>query len=382
MKKKRSFDWITGGFLISYQALLLIGLPFYYYFNRPSLALYAIAFVLLYIAGMSVTTGYHRYFSHRTYKAHPVVETFLLFFGSMAIQSSALRWSHDHRLHHAHVDTDDDPYSINKGFWYAHFFWMLRKAPPINKTLVSDLLQNPRVVLQDRFIALFMFGSNALVWLLVGWLFHDFLGAFVITVALRVFVLHHLTWFINSLAHTWGDKPFCQEQTAVNNHILSLLTFGEGYHNYHHVFAKDYRNGVRWFHFDPSKWLIWMLSKLGLTRDLRRVDKLTIQKRIVTERKALLIEKVRKLNYIKQADLEQEIETISNKMVEKLTSWYALCKELKQPKQPELVTKIQQELAALSVDLKEDWRKWRVLSKTIFKLKPGLSELQLIEYLG
>src|SRR5205085_875743 len=150
------------------------------------------------------------------------------------------------------------------------------KADPINNKLVTDLLQNPRVMFQHRFILPLMFGSNALVWFITGWLFHDFLGAFVITVGLRIFALHHFTWFINSLAHTWGDKPFCQEQTAVNNAVLSLLTFGEGYHNYHHVFAKDYRNGVRWFHFDPAKWLIWTLSKIGLTKDLRRIDKLTI----------------------------------------------------------------------------------------------------------
>ena len=363
-------DWGTASFLISYQLLLVLSLPFYFYFNLPSLALVGVSIALLYIIGLSVTGGYHRYFSHRTYKAHPIVETFLLFFGAMAMQSSALRWAHDHRLHHAHVDTDKDPYSINKGFWYAHFFWMLKKADPINPKLVSDLQQNPRVMFQHRFILPLMFLTNALVWLFVGWLLNDYLGAFFIAVGLRIFVLHHFTWFINSLAHTWGDKPFCQEQTAVNNLILSFLTFGEGYHNYHHVFAKDYRNGVRWYHFDPTKWMIWTLSKLGLVKDLRRVDKLTIKKRMVLERKALLLEKIGKLPYVEQEQLAGLVESVSEKMVEKISSFSNLYKELRTIKQPALIETIRKELHSLQAGLKEDWKHWKRLSKGILNMKP------------
>lgn len=368
--KNRTFDWGVGGFLISYQVLLLLSLPFYFHFARPSGALIGISIALLYGIGISVTGGYHRYFSHRTYKANPIIESILLFFSAMAIQSSALRWSNDHRLHHAHVDTDKDPYSIKKGFWYAHFFWMLQKADPINPKLVSDLLQNPRVMFQHRFILPLMFGTNALIWLFVGWLLNDYLGAFFIAVALRIFVLHHFTWFINSLAHTWGDKPFCQEQTAVNNLILSFLTFGEGYHNYHHVFAKDYRNGVRWHHFDPTKWFIWILSKLGLAKDLRKMDTLTIKKRLVLERKALLLEKIRKLSYVKQEDLEKEVLLISDKMVEKIVSCSTLRKELRKLKQPDLISKIKEEIRKLRASLKEDWKRWKLLSKAILSLKP------------
>lgn len=369
---KKPIDWGIAGFLISYQFLLLLSLPFYFYFAAPSLTLVGISIALLFIVGMSVTGGYHRYFSHRTFKAHPVVESVLLFFGAMAMQSSALRWAHDHRLHHAHVDTDQDPYSINKGFWYAHFMWMLEKADPIDPKLVSDLRQNPRVVFQHRFIIHLMFGTNALVWLFVGWLLNDYLGAFFIAVALRIFVLHHFTWFINSLAHTWGDKPFCQEQTAVNNLILSFLTFGEGYHNYHHVFAKDYRNGVRWYHFDPTKWMIWILSKLGLVKDLRRVDKLTIKKRMVLERKALLLEKIGKLPYVRQEQLAEQIESISNKMIEKLMSFSNLCRELRNFKQPALISKVKKEIFDLRMSLKEDWKQWKLLSRGILSLKPIL----------
>ncbi len=348
--KKRPFDWSVGGFLISYQVLLLLALPFYFIYASPTWALFGISAAILYTSGLCITGGYHRYFSHKTYKTHPIIESVLLLFGALAMQSSALRWSHDHRLHHAHVDTDDDPYSIKKGFWYAHFFWMLYKPDPIDPKLVSDLTRNPRVMFQHRYILPLMFGGNALVWLVLGWLLNDYLGAFIIGVGLRIFVLHHLTWFINSLAHTWGDRPFCQEQTAVNNLVLSFLTFGEGYHNYHHVFAKDYRNGVRWFHFDPTKWIIWGLSKIGLARDLHRMDKLTIKKRMIIERKALLLSNLRTLPAETRIKLTNEVEQLSSSLLEKLN-------DLKKPKKPDL--------KIIRARLKEDWKNWKRLSRVV-----------------
>ena len=96
-------------------------------------------------------------------------------------------------------------------------------------------------------------------------------------------MLHHFTWFINSLAHYWGHQNYSTEHSAVDNYIICLLTFGEGYHNYHHTFAYDYRNGIRWYHFDPTKWLIWMLHKLGLARDLKVVNNARIAEQMIKE---------------------------------------------------------------------------------------------------
>ncbi|MFZ0566318.1 MAG: acyl-CoA desaturase [Chlamydiales bacterium] len=364
--KNHEFDWKTGVFLITYQFLLLCSLPFYFYYFNPSKELIAVSVLLLFVVGISVSGGYHRYFSHKAYKAHPIIEFTLLFFGAMSIQGSALRWANHHRLHHAFVDTDKDPYSIKKGFWYAHFLWMLHKPDPINPKLVSDLQGNSRVMFQHRYIAFLMFGTNALIWLFVGWLLNDYLGAFFIAVALRVFLLHHFTWFINSLAHTFGSKPFCQEQTAVNNLILSFLTFGEGYHNYHHVFAKDYRNGVRWYHFDPTKWTLWTLSKIGLVKDLRRVDPLIIKKRMVLERKVLLLNRIHKLAQAKRDPLQKEVQLIADRLVEKIESCRVLCKELGKLEQPKLVNKVKKEIYRLRLSLRQDWRKWKSISKVVF----------------
>ncbi len=270
-------------FLI-YHLFVLIAIPLYFLFCSLTLSPFIWGFFLFFASGMGVTAGYHRYFSHHSYKAHPVVECVLLFFASLALQGSAYQWSHDHRLHHAHVDTDKDPYSINKGFWYAHFIWLLEPSSPLNERVVSDLKKNPRVMFQHKYPLSMMFATNFLVWLGLGFLTGDFLGTFMIAVVLRIFCGHHATWFINSLAHTWGERPFSKEQTAVNNYIISFLTFGEGYHNYHHVFAKDYRVGVRWFHFDPTKWLVWTLEKLGLVSDLHRTDKKTIENKMLASK--------------------------------------------------------------------------------------------------
>ncbi len=371
---KKEVNWGPAIFLITYQLLLVMAMPFYFYYAPPGIGMIAVSIVLLYLTGLSITGGYHRYYSHRTYRTNKFVESALLFFGSMAGQGSALRWSFDHRLHHAHVDTDEDPYSIKKGFWYAHFLWILDKPRDIDPKVVPDLIKNKLVMFQDRYFPYLMVLTNAIVFFIVGWLLNDYVGAFFLAVWIRFFALHHFTWFINSLAHTWGDKPFCQEQSAVNNYLISFLTFGEGYHNYHHTFANDYRNGVRWYHFDPTKWLIWTLNKLGLADGLKRMDPLTIKKRMVMERKNLLIEQLTELWYIKKDELEKKVHEISDRIVTKI----AQCNQLKEQyrqirkeyQQHEMISQLKAEIKSLKKSLRQDWRLWMHLSRHIMRLKP------------
>lgn len=368
---KREINWGPSLFLIIYQALLLVTLPFYFYYATVSWSTVAWSVILLYLTGMSITAGYHRYFSHKSYKTNRVVEAFLIFFGSMAGQGSVLRWSYDHRLHHAHVDTDDDPYNINKGFWYAHFLWILDKPGEIDKKLTADLQRNPLVMLQHRWYGTSMVVSNLMAFAFVGWLCADYWGAFFLAWWLRFFVLHHSTWFINSLAHTWGDRPFCQEQTAVNNFIIALLTFGEGYHNYHHVYANDYRNGIRWFHFDPTKWLVWTLNKLGLAWDLRRVDNTTISKRMVLERKNILLEKVKNGCAEKKEELELAIQSMSDQIVDRLAAIHRLSKEYKDTQTKALAKQIRMEIKELKRHIHTDWKEWMRLSRQVMRLAPA-----------
>lgn len=372
MQKEKCINWGPVIFLASYQAILLALLPFYFYYNKPALGTVITTIVLLYATGLSITAGYHRFYAHRSYKTNRFIETLLLFFGSMAAQGSALRWSFDHRIHHAHVDTDEDPYSIKKGFWYAHCLWIWEKPRKIEPKIVSDLLKNKLVMLQHHYYKLSMVASNALVVLLFGWLFNDFLGAFALVCGLRMFLLHHFTWFINSLAHTWGDKPFCQEQSAVDNYFLSILTFGEGYHNYHHVFANDYRNGIRWFHFDPTKWLIWTLNKLGLAHGLKRMDSVTIEKRIVTESKTVLLERITKNCSAKKDELEKAVHEMADRIVAKIATFNKLKEEYLQKKQEashEIVKQLRIEIKNLKKSLRHDWYEWIALSKNIMRLE-------------
>lgn len=369
----RGINWGPAAFIVIYHACLLTALPFYFYYYTPSLSLILISIALLYATGISITAGYHRYFSHKSYKAHPVIEAILVFFGSMTAQGSILRWSFDHRLHHAKVDTDNDPYSIKKGFWYAHCLWILEKPRQIESRLVADLERKKMVMFQHRHYPFMLVASNALATLFVGWLLNDYVGAFVISLWLRIFFLHHFTWFINSLAHTWGDKPFCTEQTAVDNFIISLLTFGEGYHNYHHTYANDYRNGIRWYHFDPTKWLIWTLNKLGFTQDLKRMDPLTIKKRMVLERKDLLYGQLSELWYVKKEELEQSIQEISDRILEQIADFKKLTEKYriaKLAKETDLLNSIKMELTQLKRSLNTDWKRWKKLSRNIMGLKP------------
>lgn len=369
----RGINWGPVTFLITYHVILFAALPFYFYYNNPSWGMILTSIILLFFTGISITAGYHRYFSHKAFKASPTIEAILVFLGSMTAQGSILRWSYDHRLHHAYVDTNEDPYTIKKGFWYAHFLWIIEKPRTIESKLVADLERKKMVMFQHKYYPFMMVGSNAIATLFVGWLLNDYLGAFILSLWVRLFFLHHFTWFINSLAHTWGDKPFCTEQTAVDNFLISLVTFGEGYHNYHHTYANDYRNGIKWYHFDPTKWIVWALSKVGLVSDLKRMDPYTIKKRIVLERKGLLNDRLTDLWYVKKEELEKNIQEISDRILDKIYEFKKLTEKYraaKKQKEKELLVSLKEEIRQLKKSLKTDWKEWKTLSANIMRLRP------------
>lgn len=366
----KNFNWGPALYIIGYHLLLLISLPIYFYYYTPSWQLILTTVALVYFTGLGVTAGYHRLYSHTSYKINPVVESIVLFFATMGTQGSALRWSFDHRIHHAFVDTDKDPYSIRKGFWYAHFLWLLEKPKPIENKIIADLVKKPLLNFQHRYYGPLMFSVNLLVTLFFGWCFNDYLGAFLFTWIVRMFCLHHLTWFINSLAHTWGDRPFCQSLSAVDNYLISMLTWGEGYHNYHHTFSYDYRNGIRWYHYDPTKWLIWTLSKLGLASRLKKNNSHFIEKRIILEHKQLLLDKINVSVSDSKKAWEEQVVAVTDAMLDKL-------QQLKQAKEDYLSVKIskvggKEALADLKLKMKaaqegfkEEFKDCKVLSKQV-----------------
>ncbi len=291
----------------------------------------------------------------------------------MATQGSALKWSCDHRRHHAFVDTDRDPYSIKKGFMHAHMFWLFRKTEPLDQKVVADLYRNKLLLFQHKYYALLMVLTNALVTLFVGYILNDYLGAFVITWGVRLFFLHHFSWFINSIAHTWGSQSFSQEHTAVDNYLISLVTFGEGYHNYHHTFANDYRNGIKWYHFDPSKWVIWTLSKLHLATGLRRISSYRIKERMVIETKEELTAKLKTLWVDNKKSLEQRVENLTDDLLSKLSEMKALAMEYNNSKKEGIcksqLKSLKNKLKVLEKNLHTEWESWQKFAKAVIRQK-------------
>lgn len=231
--------------------------------------------------GMSITAGYHRLWAHGTYKAHPILKWLLALFGASATQNSILVWASGHRRHHKHVDdNDNDPYSANRGFWFSHIGWMLRDYPTgqYDFSNSADLQRDPVVMFQHKHYIALVLIMNFLPALLVGWMLGDIWGGIIWVGILRLVLSHHFTFFINSLAHMWGKRPYTDSNTARDNFWLALVTWGEGYHNYHHFFQHDYRNGVRAWQYDPTKWFIFAASKIGLAWDLVRTDAFKIQR--------------------------------------------------------------------------------------------------------
>lgn len=267
-------NWVTSSFLAVINILSVVAVPLYIW--HFGLDWFQVGlFLFFYIAtGLSITLGYHRLFSHLSFKAKLPVRLTTLIFGACAFENSVLDWSSDHRKHHKFVDHEDDPYDISKGFFWAHIGWLFFKLTPETMDNVADLKRDRLVMWQHRWCIpiAFIVGfalPTALGFLWNGWA--GALGAFLLAGVFRVFLVQHCTFFINSLCHTIGKQPYSTRHTARDSAIMALFTFGEGYHNYHHEFQHDYRNGVKPTNFDPTKWTIWALEKIGLVSNLRRV---------------------------------------------------------------------------------------------------------------
>ncbi len=268
-------NWITSSFLIGTLFLSLTAVPAYiWHFGLDWFQV--ILFVIFFHAcGFSITLGYHRLYSHKAFQAHWTVRLFVLLFGAAAFENSALLWACEHRTHHKHVDEDEDPYDISKGLFHAHIGWLLFKlSPPPPFDNVADMKKDAMVMWQHRYVqyigAVVAFALPAAIgWAWGGW--QSALGAFLIAGVARVVFLQHCTFCINSLCHYIGKRPYSSKCSARDSWIMAVFTFGEGYHNFHHEFQHDFRNGVKPWQYDPTKWIIWTLSKLGLADKLRTV---------------------------------------------------------------------------------------------------------------
>jgi stearoyl-CoA desaturase (delta-9 desaturase) len=356
-------------------ALILV--PWYGFAHGYSLAAWILSPLVLAATGMSITAGYHRMWAHRAYQAHWSVRLFYMIFGAMALQNSILIWASQHRTHHRFVDdVDRDPYSAKRGFWFSHIGWILRNYPSGEPdfTNARDLERDPMVMFQHRYYFPLAIGLNFAVPLALGFAFGDPIGVLLLAGLLRLVVNHHFTFFINSLAHMWGSQPYTDENTARDNGALALLTYGEGYHNFHHIFQNDYRNGVRWWQWDPTKWLIATLSGLGLASNLKRVPDLWIHRATVAmqfKRMEHALERER------QHDHDEHFERLKARVVEEaaafrkaLEEWARVRDEWVDDRKRRLLQKWEEasfrsRLREIEYRLRMQRRRLRIMSKSV-----------------
>ena len=239
--------------------------------------------------------GYHRLWSHGAFKASAIVRLFLATAGLLAVQGSIKWWSMRHRLHHRFTDTDHDPYNAKRGFWFSHIGWIFYKQKYSKMSLIeSKDLDNDWIVrLQHKYYIPFSLLFGFILPTLICALWKDSMGGFLICAHLSKVIIWHCTFCINSFAHWIGSQDYSIDHTARGNLLLAMVTHGEGtsnefsitsfvgHHNFHHEFPKDYRNGWKWYHYDPTKWLIMAMNKIGLTWDLCISSPFDIKKAII-----------------------------------------------------------------------------------------------------
>lgn len=285
IEKEGAIVWKSVFALLLLPVIAVIVVPWYAITHGFTTFDYVSLLVFYVFTGISITMGYHRLWSHRTYKANKFVSYFLMVFGTAALQNDIIQWSSDHRKHHKDVDDPiKDPYAATRGFWYSHFGWLMvyNNAEVQELKGVNDLMKDKAVMFQHKHYTILAFsacfGLPALYALIFGTLsgglafgIAHIIPCIILGGLVRVILVHHATFCINSMAHILGSQPYSTKNTARDSFLTAMVTGGEGYHNYHHAFAGDYRNGIRTFDFDPSKWLIAGCAKLGWCYDLKTV---------------------------------------------------------------------------------------------------------------
>jgi stearoyl-CoA desaturase (delta-9 desaturase) len=212
-----------------------------------------------------VTGGYHRYFSHRSYKLNRFWQFCLAFLAQTSGQKGALWWAAHHRDHHLHSDQKTDLHSpVHEGFWWSHLGWILSdEYDHYDPRRIADFSRYPELRFLDRFHLMPFFVYGAAIFLVGGWPAFIW-GFFVATVA-----LYHGTFLINSLTHIWGTRRFPTPDESRNNFVLAIVTLGEGWHNNHHYYMSSTRQGIKWWEIDITFYILRMLSLVGIARELR-----------------------------------------------------------------------------------------------------------------
>lgn len=260
----------------------LVAAPFFLWgwgFSWTDLGLLLGMYVL---TALGITVGYHRLFTHHSFETYTWVKFFLAVFGSMAVQGPMLKWVAFHRRHHQHSDTPDDPHSphhhgrgvlgLLRGVWHAHIGWLFQPDPEDLARYVQDLRRSRALRVESALFPVWAVLGLVIPGVLGGLLTLSWAGVWTGVIwggLVRVFLVHHVTWSVNSACHLWGMRPYQSDDLSRNNVVFGVLALGEGWHNTHHAFPTSARHGLRWWQIDVSYYVIRALAWVGLAWDVR-----------------------------------------------------------------------------------------------------------------
>ncbi|MDQ6608143.1 MAG: fatty acid desaturase [Actinomycetota bacterium] len=235
------------------------------------------------VTALGVTIGFHRLLTHRAFQTHAWLERTFAVLGSLSVQGSVLDWVADHRKHHAHTDREGDPHSPHvghgsglRGLFFAHVGWLLETQGQSDwKRYAADLYEDPKMRAIGRRFPLLVVVSLA-VPTIAGFVLHGFtlegaLRGYLWGGLVRIFLVHHVTWSVNSVCHFFGTRRFEIEDRSTNVGLLSVLSLGESWHHNHHAFPRSAFHGLRWYEIDPSGVIILLLQRIGLAWNVVRI---------------------------------------------------------------------------------------------------------------
>lgn len=244
--------------ITTFTALVLVPLYFEYHAINWNVVLFS--FFYFAFTSLCISTGYHRYFAHHSYKASPLVEWYLLIFSPATFYGPVVEWAGEHQMHHKFEDTEQDPHAINKGFWNAHWGWLFyRKVYRYNK-----IESNARVMWQDKYHGYLALGTAFGIPTLIGYFLGSWEQGFLIGGIFRLVYFQHLGFLVNSLSHYSGERT--SSSSATNNAFLKLIGGGEGLHSNHHKYPSSYTTRVKKGELDPSGWLVYWWDYMGIAK--------------------------------------------------------------------------------------------------------------------
>jgi stearoyl-CoA desaturase (Delta-9 desaturase) len=249
--------------------------------NLTDIAILVVSYL---VTAIGVTVGFHRLLTHRAFATYPWLERTFAVMGSMSVQGSVMDWVADHRKHHAHTDVEGDPHSPHvghgsgiAGLWHAHTGWLMETQGQADwRKYARDLYDDPAMRTIGRSFPLLAFVSLAVPtlagWALQGFTLSGALQGLVWGGLVRIFLVHHVTWSVNSICHFFGTRRFEIDDRSTNVAWLSLLSLGESWHHNHHAFPRSAMHGLRRWEVDPSAWIIGALERVGLAWNVIRIS--------------------------------------------------------------------------------------------------------------